>query len=518
MNAADRNLDALWVRYLAGETLTPLEEAALADSLEVSAEDLKERLEDLRTDRWLRAMLSSAQPEAERSVAEISQLAAYDHSGGDFAARISARLHAARGVRRRRWTRWVGMAAALAVIPAWYALRTPPGAPRIAMVAGEVQVERAGLRSAAKVDATLQPNDVLVTGSGGSATILWGAETPSHITLRPSSRVSFADTEKGRLLTLQRGTLDAEIARQSAGHPMILTTPHVRGEVLGTRFEMSAREATSEITVSSGRVAVSQIGNDRSQVVDAGERVETSSEGELKRRDLSPAERLNLGLIAWWPMDEGEGSISRSRIEPGIDLTVPPDRWVREDGKTGIRTPGPLFDGSPPIMPVTGTVTLPGSFTICQWMRKESLTSMGTLAANSRNGIRTDGFRWVCGRVESRPDDPDESRFYLEVANGLDNTVAESHPVAFVLNHWHHTALAIDGKSGRAEFYFDGNNVTSIAGVRTDFNHTAPLSFGALLGKHPHYFAGTVEDVRLYSRALADSDIRLLASGGQPTP
>ena len=82
---------------------------------------------------------------------------------------------------------------------------------------------------------------------------------------------------------------------------------------------------------------------------------------------------------------------------------------------------------------------------------------------------------------------------------------------------WHHIAIVQSGSgaSNRRYVYVDGVDNTSGTPAADDGSGAGAVYLGR--GSTSEYFAGGIDDVRVYNRALAASDIALLAAGGQPT-
>lgn len=87
--------------------------------------------------------------------------------------------------------------------------------------------------------------------------------------------------------------------------------------------------------------------------------------------------------------------------------------------------------------------------------------------------------------------------------------------VALNDNTWHHVALVIDNSTATATIYVDGTARQSASATLSP--SSAPLRLGALAGNSVNYlFKGLMDDVRIYSSALAASEIATLAAGGGP--
>ena len=85
----------------------------------------------------------------------------------------------------------------------------------------------------------------------------------------------------------------------------------------------------------------------------------------------------------------------------------------------------------------------------------------------------------------------------------------------FVLNQWHHVLGVCDGQT--AKIFYDGHPVKS-----SNLNCSASHNNATLrIGKDPYhtsasYWIGKIDDIRIYTRDLSDSEIQELYSSEKP--
>jgi len=106
----------------------------------------------------------------------------------------------------------------------------------------------------------------------GPATLTMPGESTT-IRLSPGARYLVESPGPGKRGLLYRGRLHASVAKQT--HPMILTTPVSRIEVVGTEFTLAADEKTTRLDVTEGRVDLTHAG--KSVPVGVGEFVEAKA-------------------------------------------------------------------------------------------------------------------------------------------------------------------------------------------------------------------------------------------------
>src|SRR5205823_1349335 len=115
----------------------------------------------------------------------------------------------------------------------------------------------------------------------GPATLTFPGE-PTTIRLAPGAELILKAPEPGKNATLKRGRLTATVSKQL--HPMTISTPSASIMVLGTRFTLTARESSTRLEVTEGKVHLSR----RLDEVDvsAGEAAEAGAALKLAKTNL----------------------------------------------------------------------------------------------------------------------------------------------------------------------------------------------------------------------------------------
>jgi hypothetical protein len=178
---------------------------------------------------------------------------------------------------------------------------------------------------------------------------------------------------------------------------------------------------------------------------------------------------------------------------------------------TKFTNPGCItFDG------VGGVVTIPdspelritGDITIAFWKRKTANVKDWTRIVGKGNGAQRNFGIW------EYPEGDGRLKFQVYNANG--GSVLElDTPAAQPINTWVHIVCVISANAAA----FVVNGVLVASGTRTGDPGTAadPLTFGHA-GFHG-FWAGQLDDIRIYDRALSMSEIVYLAGGhGPPAP
>lgn len=204
-------------------------------------------------------------------------------------------------------------------------------------------------------------------------------------------------------------------------------------------------------------------------------------------------------LVAYWPMDEGEGDVIKDESGSGHDGTIKGATWV--DGKFG---KGLAFDGQDDY--VDCGETLAGreikAFTVAAWVKIES---------------------WSNGAAIVYLGGEDYASWAAAVNTGTSGGRSIDFQYGRILGHqevfysdegWHHIAAVYDGSYAR--LYKDGQEVYNE-------EYTSPVDFSGsrtVLGTHPVHersFKGVIDEVRIYDRALSGEEITGLYEARDPS-
>src|SRR5256884_1321825 len=199
------------------------------------------------------------------------------------------------------------------------------------------------------------------------------------------------------------------------------------------------------------------------------------------------------GLVAAWGLDEGRGTIAGDRSGNGRAGTIAGAGWTTE-GRFGS---GLVFNGTTSY--VRGpSVALGPAFTLMAWVLNPTRTAYETVIMVGRNRV----FYLRSGRPTFSTGNADLA-FGSAIADGM----------------WHHVAIVSDGATLRA--YLNGAAWgaprTIALGTMTG---TLQVGAGNRGSRNMNYFAGTVDEVRVYNRALAQGEVQAamnLPVSGPPT-
>jgi len=215
----------------------------------------------------------------------------------------------------------------------------------------------------------------------------------------------------------------------------------------------------------------------------------------------SVAEGADPSLAGWWKFDEGSGTTANDSSGNENHGTFNGDpQWV--NGKFGKAL---KFDGSSDYLDVPDSDSLDingDQLSIVAWINGESWSLAKHIVRKIADEAASPIYVF---RVQ-----PDQMRAILSTSAG--NTTIQGATV-LPTNEWIHVALAYDG--GEARIYVNGElDVSSnVSGEITQSNNELRIGLGDPAG----YFHGTIDDVRIYNKALTQEGIQAIMQGaGMP--
>lgn len=205
---------------------------------------------------------------AERVDAMLAAGARTPHVADAVAARIASRRMTASFRRRRRMVTtglwwWAAAACLLVGLGLVWRTQVPASVPSSTVIAtargAGGQVERAGtiLPLSATVATPLADHDRLVA-TQEPLTVRFPDGTEIDLIVGGRLVVQAGAVQGAKQLELEDGALLAEVAKQTVGAPLVITTRHARATVLGTLFRLNVAEDGTRLLVAEGRVALAR--------------------------------------------------------------------------------------------------------------------------------------------------------------------------------------------------------------------------------------------------------------------
>lgn len=212
----------------------------------------------------------------------------------------------------------------------------------------------------------------------------------------------------------------------------------------------------------------------------------------------------NLGLVGYWSFEDGSGSVATDFSGNGNDGTLQGDpQWT--SGRLGTALD---FDGSDDYVETNSELSaLRSKATLTFWIKTSQSTDNGSAweqpgVTGIEIGGGDDDIFW--GII-----DPN-GHIGIQKGNGnyIDTTSAIND------NEWHFIALFWDATTGEAKVYRDGNldasGTTDSGTVTNTFRSIGRVENTEATPD----FNGKIDEVRIYNRALAASEVRDLYQSG----
>jgi len=221
----------------------------------------------------------------------------------------------------------------------------------------------------------------------------------------------------------------------------------------------------------------------------------------IYNRPLADSEITELsGVIARWKLDETSGSIAVDASTAGNDATYIGSPTLGLPGAFAPNTiTGVKLDGT--TQSITASKSLLNNltqFTLAGWLRPDSTTPDRSFFG--QNDLVEVGIDFLANQIDLWTD-----------AGGSVNA-----NVFLPLGKWSHLAAVGDGIG--LKLYVNGVEVASGGAATANYgSNTYLFKIGeGVLDPTGDYYDGSLDDVRVYSRALCPDDVRALYKGGRP--
>jgi hypothetical protein len=215
------------------------------------------------------------------------------------------------------------------------------------------------------------------------------------------------------------------------------------------------------------------------------------------------------GLVGYWPFDEGSGTIARDYSGNGNDGTLCNGSTCGVQGPTWTtgKVGGALsFDGIPDNTDgdwvnagPSPSTKLDGTVSIVAWAYP--YTPSGNWSYVLRRGFFVDeayGIRLVSNALS------------IEYHNGTTFVSFSTDPGTLPYNTWVHIAVVRNLSNRTIRFYINGSLSKTVSYSDNPATNSNQLGLGGHVGSAVQKFKGILDEIRIYNRALSDSEIKVL--------
>lgn len=216
------------------------------------------------------------------------------------------------------------------------------------------------------------------------------------------------------------------------------------------------------------------------------------------------AQTSTTGLVGFWPMDEGKGTVVHDMSPSGNHGEVTAAEWAAGREGAALEFVGPKSFVK---APHHSKLNLTDAFTLAAWVCPTALSGSRVIVSKGRE-YWSSGYTFLllgqhlCLLMKTAQ----RKRFW-----------AAAQCPKLQPKVWAHVAAAYDAKAGKWQFYFNGDKIgegaTSgpVCYLPPDPGYpypTLPLHIGCLAAYHNWQYEGLIRNLKVYNRALAPEEVR----------
>jgi hypothetical protein len=219
-----------------------------------------------------------------------------------------------------------------------------------------------------------------------------------------------------------------------------------------------------------------------------------------------PAGCMNYGLVGSWGMDEGTGTMAYDGSDNSNDGSVEGGPVWTTDSSPLAGGGGSLkFDGVDDYVDLGSGSSLDiTDGTITFFLKPENLTDNGNGIISKRNGNGVSNFDYTIRQAAN------DLQIQLGDGSAIQNWVSTSN---FLHTDWQHIIVTFDGSN--IILYSDGLEIQSAIQTVIPSGILKPLYVGSNYGTG-EFFNGSIDNVRIYNRALSAEEVRYHYNKGGP--
>jgi hypothetical protein len=228
------------------------------------------------------------------------------------------------------------------------------------------------------------------------------------------------------------------------------------------------------------------------------------SEAEVQGDGAAPLQTPQKAPVAAYSFDEGEGEAVQDLTGTGHTASIEGANWT-DRGRYG----GAMeFDREEEdFLRIAAAEDLDGSeeLTVEAWVRPTANPFIASLVMKEREGSGAD-YSWTLDQQSSQV----ASGYFMQTEEGM----VASGEGALPLATWTHVAVTDDGAHNR--LYLNGELVDTAPAI--EFDGHGEIRIGGNAAFASQWFDGRIDELRIYDRALSESEVRSDAAAPLQTP
>lgn len=211
----------------------------------------------------------------------------------------------------------------------------------------------------------------------------------------------------------------------------------------------------------------------------------------------STSSQTGLEGIAYWPFDEGSGTIAHDSVNNHdgtlIDIPGEPPEWT-----TGQIGSALAFDGKHDFVAVGDSVVdTSTAFSVAAWVQPDELNT--TMTVFSQEGGTQSTFELQYSLEDQ------QFTFGFPGAKATETTTVTP-------DNWYQLTGVVTGCDGHAKLYVDGAAGDSVGVQPPATEGQSVIGRGKENGNVAHFWSGKIDEVHVYDRALTRSEVMALYS------
>jgi hypothetical protein len=226
------------------------------------------------------------------------------------------------------------------------------------------------------------------------------------------------------------------------------------------------------------------------------------------------------GLVAYWPLDEGSGTVARDLSDNGHDGSLEDGPQWTPPGEFKMGKGALSFDGADDRIVVESFDIEGGSgITLAAWIKPESLNDDARVISKAQGGGTPDHY-WAMVMSGSGEDDL-EFRLRTDVGAPSRVTVPDGQDVE--VGVWTHVAVTWDAGDPNMRFYKNGEEIhmTGKPGAAVGIGPDVKIGIGnqsvsAGADSMDRPFHGIMDDVAIWNSGLTQAEIAEVMADGIP--
>lgn len=219
---------------------------------------------------------------------------------------------------------------------------------------------------------------------------------------------------------------------------------------------------------------------------------------------------LTNGLVAYWPLDEGNGTLADDASGNGHNGIVTGPMWIPGQFGSALQFSGPNY------MSAGSFPSATASYSVSAWVFIQPYA----IAAPIANIISTDapGGGWALYATFGPGDDGYE--FHFASPGAPQGYALVSCNTCFVPGSWVHLAAVVDDEASTLTLYVNGAPVKATTTTSPILPGSSTLYVARSAALNPTFpLTGEIDDIAIYSRALVAEEVAQLAQAPiLPTP